>query len=626
MGNNEIEIEKRQLHNFDTSANGKRNFGHLSIPEYQRRYNWREDDVNSFLSEIDSKTKTLINKFPHFKHKNGVLENIFKDYSNDFISPRVYFGNIVITLMEDSESPDDIVDGQQRISTFAITLKLLSFYEDKIKSSELFKENEKAFMPMFSKLDKTLFYSSDNGDVMPIISSKNKFDKDYLESVFNLTSLEQIYNATNNTYFKNMRTINEFLKTKDPEELLFFLLSLLTTEFGVVSFTGEERAYELFEALNSKGLQLSPSDLIKNFVFKSLHKTKEDAEKIWKDFILQFTKEDKVTPQEITSFIRSYLMSEKEEYIKKADLFREIKSSFDSKTIAAFIKNLTNMNYRFQSLKNGIWKDGTNLKDKYIQNIYISNLPKIYNSLIMFFLSKEDFEQENFIKMTEYLFKQYFIHWPINNLPSKEIDKKVITVMIEATKMKDINNWEELKIIFNNNILNETFGGYTYKDRISVLKDKDFDDRKNLLVLYKLIRSYKKDSKEVQDIMKDDDLDLEHLLPQSPADDWYSEEGFVNKADADKYIHKIGNTLFIHGTINKSIKNKTFNEKLNDDMIIPINDEASKKLKDSKLFNDEMDWAFEGIPDDWSKEKIETRSQIITDFIIKTKLLDPLKE
>ena len=278
MDNNEIVIEKRQLHNFKDSEGIKRSFGHLVIPEYQRRYDWKNDDIDSFMEEITNKGNLLYRNFGTFREKRGDMESILLDYANIYLSPKVYFGNIVITLVDESSKPNEVVDGQQRISTFAITMHLLTLYEEKIKLSPIFKANNNAFEPLFTKLNKLVQGSTNHGEKYMLISSKNKHDDKYLRDIFHINSFDSLTAKTKNRYIKNMFMINGKLSKMNGNELLFFMLALLTTEFGIVSFKGEERAFELFEALNSRGLQLSPSDLIKNYVFKLLHKSKENAE------------------------------------------------------------------------------------------------------------------------------------------------------------------------------------------------------------------------------------------------------------------------------------------------------------------------------------------------------------
>ena len=119
---------------------------------------------------------------------------------------------------------------------------------------------------------------------------------------------------------------------------------------------------------------------------------------------------------------------------------------------------------------------------------------------------------------------------------------------------------------------------------------------------------------------------MEHLLPQSPSDEWYKNDQFENKADADKYIHKIGNTLFIFGKINKTIKNDSFSDKLTDSELISPKigeQKVAKTLSDSKLFKEEMEWAFGEVPESWTKENINQRSDVITQYIIDNRILDP---
>ena len=621
MKNNkdDIDIEKRQLMDFDISSNGKRNFGHLTIPRYQRRYNWRADEIDSFMEEILTKANTLYINFPGFKERNGNLENILLDYSNAFLSPKVYFGNLVITLVENENKPDEIVDGQQRISTFAITLKLLSLMKDDIKGSTIYKDNIKAFSSLFRKLDKTLIYTNDIGDEKPLISSQNKHDKKYLAEVFAIESIKQITPQTNNAYIKNMVLIKKQLMELEQDRKLFFLLATLTTEFGIVSFSGEQRAFELFEALNSKGMQLSPSDLIKNLFFKIAHKTRINVSEKWDQLIeLLSTKDQRVSPAKITSFMRSYFMVEENEYIKKKELFIKIKTKINKNNLESTMDKMIEVAEYFEYLKNGKGTSGNFFIEKEMSILYFENMPQIYQPLMAFFIIKKT-EDGIFELILKYLFKQSYIHFAINNLPSKEIDKRVSLVI--SILMDEELTWTKIQNVFDKHIIVETFGDYTYEQRINALKTKDFDNRGKLLALYKVIYDYQTSSDELKLSLSEKKIDLEHLLPQTPGE-WIG-NGFEDKADADKYIKKIGNTLFIFGKINKTIQNNLYQEKLS----TPLIDLEDKqvKLKDSKLFKREMEFAFGEIPKNWTKDEIDTRTKKIIKYLIEEEILMPGK-
>lgn len=633
MGNNNLEIEKRQLYKFSDSNGVKRDFGYLSIPKYQRRYSWKQNQIESFVSEMKIHSETLKKKFPPFKEKNEMkkpLTSIFGEYAYEFLSPCIYFGNVVIATSDSNGFPAEIVDGQQRITTFSLTLKILSLYKDKIKSSSVYKSDKDAFSSLFTVMDMLLNYL-DKSDMSKksFVSSENRIDGPYLKEALKIENKESIRIKTNNTYIKNMFWINEEIKDMESDNLLFFLLSILTTEFGIVSFEGIERAYELFEALNSKGLQLSPSDLIKNLVFKLLHGKKVDPEKIWNEFIDGFKKEtdaDTKLPSSgvTTAFIRSYLMAHKREYIVKTKLFSSIKKTYSSDSIIKFIKNLSEMNKKFKNIISGIWIDGTKIKDQYINALYFSKLPIIYHSLSMYFLSTEGIEKDTFLKINEYLFKQSFLHWSVNNLASKELDQKVINVMIKVNAIEGIKSWVDIKDILNFEILKETFGTYSYKDRMETIGKIDFDSRKNLLTMYKVIRNYRTKNNETNDIFDDNNIDLEHLLPKKPSKDWFATNKFKDQADADGYIKKIGNTLFINGTINKSIGNISFEKKLTDKTFSKIKDsKKSMSLYESKLFIEEMEWAFEKVPKIWDKNSIDKRTKKISNYLVKKGIFNP---
>ena len=74
------------------------------VPRYQREYSWKEDDVDEFWSDI----------IQQIKCEAGVPK-----YSEYFIGCVVFVG-------EDSKPDFTIVDGQQRMTTLTLLMKLIA--------------------------------------------------------------------------------------------------------------------------------------------------------------------------------------------------------------------------------------------------------------------------------------------------------------------------------------------------------------------------------------------------------------------------------------------------------------------------------------------------------------------
>jgi hypothetical protein len=87
----------------------------------------------------------------------------------------------------------------------------------------------------------------------------------------------------------------------------------VTARLGLVVITlGTENPYEIFESLNSTGLPLEQSDLVRNFVFMKVPLQEQDEfyEEHWRSFEARFGATDGHNPVDATDFYRDYLLRE----------------------------------------------------------------------------------------------------------------------------------------------------------------------------------------------------------------------------------------------------------------------------------------------------------------------------
>ena len=109
-------------------------------------------------------------------------------------------------------------------------------------------------------------------------------------------------------YFR--RHVEHWART-DSRERLRKLLETIAQQLSLVVITiAEENPYEIFESLNSTGLPLAESDLIRNFVFMQipLAKQQEFFDRHWRKLEDMFDATDEEPAVPMTPFYRDYLM------------------------------------------------------------------------------------------------------------------------------------------------------------------------------------------------------------------------------------------------------------------------------------------------------------------------------
>ena len=209
--------------------------GKYIIPEYQREYDWTEENITEFINdinEIEEKDRYFIGHI--------VLEGDFN--GNEF----------------------KVIDGQQRITTITILLCVIR---------DLFVE--KGFQNLADGLNENYIFSKDR-DNNKFVVLENKMPYPLLHKyVQNLPLDKEDIKPIKNGEIKIKKAYNSFyeeFKDFDEKELKIIRDKVLNLEVIFVSVKDEVDAFTIFETLNAKGKDLTPMDLIKNQVFKNYPK------------------------------------------------------------------------------------------------------------------------------------------------------------------------------------------------------------------------------------------------------------------------------------------------------------------------------------------------------------------
>lgn len=227
--NKTIDVTKQNVLSIFSKENKK-----FKIPIYQRNYNWRDENIDNLLRDIEKRNED----------------------SQDH-----YFGSIA---WKESQQNSDIseykiIDGQQRLTTsFLIIIAYIDLMKVKFEKTNF--ENETIF-PIIKSLDgkyENLFINPGSNYL------SNEEFKSLCRFEFDESDIKR-----NNTYLKNYLQIKEYLIEKFSTELeitTFINCFLEKFNFSIISFENliNKKELEIFDNLNSKGMTLSFSDLIKN--------------------------------------------------------------------------------------------------------------------------------------------------------------------------------------------------------------------------------------------------------------------------------------------------------------------------------------------------------------------------
>ena len=238
------------------------------IPDFQRPYSWENENINSFLEDLEY---AIDGKKTHF------------------------FGSIV--FINDGENKM-IIDGQQRVTTVLIMLTALY---------HIIKTNPKrSLRPANQIKDQYLYndksYHKENNRIkLRTVSTDNKifesiFEQNIISEKQKASRLYQAYRLFIN-FFENKDNLDKYLEALSMFEIVIIALD-----------SSDDNPQKIFESINSTGKPLSDGDKIRNFALMlNNHEAREFVLKSYWTFIE--TKLTKGNQDFISDFFKYYLTS-----------------------------------------------------------------------------------------------------------------------------------------------------------------------------------------------------------------------------------------------------------------------------------------------------------------------------
>ncbi|MEU3769382.1 DUF262 domain-containing protein [Amycolatopsis keratiniphila] len=224
------------------------------IPDYQRPYAWGVEQA------------TLL------------LDDLYEAMSRDPGDP--YFLGSIVPVKESSAPLAQVIDGQQRLTTLTILLSVLRELCDNPADAD--------------NLDKLIW---EPGDTIQDLASRPRvrlrrrdedFFRKHVQDRGGLAVLQAGVAPDNDAQERiaaNVQELRKQLSAKTSSERLALAKTIVQRTFLVVVSTSDlTSAYRIFSVMNSRGVELSPSDIFKSKVIGSIpDELKEKYATKWED-------------------------------------------------------------------------------------------------------------------------------------------------------------------------------------------------------------------------------------------------------------------------------------------------------------------------------------------------------
>lgn len=522
--------------NFKTENNSLRkllgNGLFYKIPRFQRDYSWTLEQWEDLWTDI----------------LNTIKAPSQEDDSH-------YMGYLVLQSTDDKTF--EVIDGQQRLTT--LTLIILAVIknlqrlideknepEQNIQRINQIRQTYIGYLDPVSLVSKSkLTLNHNNNDYFQhyIIPLEKLPQRGFKASEHLLRKSFEWFDAQVSSLLKSVVSYKGQYLAKFVEDLSDALF------FTVITVTDELNAYKVFETLNSRGVRLSSTDLLKNYLFSVLDTNSEAQyeldilEKRW----LQM--ESRLQSEKFPDFLRVYWNS-KYKLSRHSELFKTVKNNVkDRAGVLGLIKGLESDLDNYLALISPELSD-FNEADK--TNLAILRMFRVRQPYPLLLSAKRKFTQKEFSSLLRAIVVITFRYNTIGSYSPTDQEKVYCAVAekISSNEILDLKDvWSYLKPIY---IDDERF----YLD-FCCKSINTSDSRSRKLVRYILCLIEKNISGTSLDFTSDS-LNIEHILPQNAPDGW---NGFTSEACMEM-VYRLGNMVLLQPSKNRDIGVEDYSEKI----------------------------------------------------------------
>ncbi|MEF2903513.1 MAG: DUF262 domain-containing HNH endonuclease family protein [Dialister invisus] len=527
------------------------------IPEYQRPYAWTDDQVLTLFEDL-------------------------VEYTNNQNESSYFLGCIVSFSNENKEQ--EIIDGQQRITTLFLLLRAIHRKLQKMSDSKEKDNFIRQIEPAIWKIDE-LTSVADYGSVL--IESK-VLEVEYNQILENILKTGEVEDKSKDRYSLNYKLLIKLLDeyaNKEPLNFYRFTNNVLNKTIVLpIKADTQETALTIFSTLNDRGLPLSDADIFKAKIYNKLNEeNKAKFVEEWKNITLR----SETAAESIQKLFYYYMF-----YLRAMDNDKKtttpgLRKYFAEDSFSRLFEDNLVQNLRdilefwevvnCREAKESKWT--TNFSILSILDI-LSSYPNEFwkYPVIIYYLKNKNSEkfEELFLiflrKLFVNLFKVYIVSPTINSV---------------KTSILNLNS-----SILHDEVLNFEFRNVTEDELKNGIKHLH---RNAVRMLLKLLAYNIEEQKELLPY----NWEIEHILPLKWQPSYFNSNG----DEVNELIETIGNKIPFEKRLNIIASNGYFSKK--QEQYVKSNIAIAKAMSNSNI-------------KDWKLEEIRERNIRIIDEVIDT--------
>ncbi len=555
----------------------------LEIPFFQRSYVWGEDE----------------------------WERLFDDVVNICQNKKEYFmGSLILKqkLTGDGKRKEDIwivIDGQQRLTTLSILLKVLCLKKDKQeKFDEMFLCKSDSFILQYNEFSDDIEYK----DIMDLREEPVTERKPKRKGKKEQEERKGFLGAYN--YFKKRLEDKDEDTNTDILEILDFDTICKYLCFVVIELDLEDDEQQIFDTINSLGVRLTTAELLKNYFFDDgdINKYKRNWQSIFekdgkKDYWNTMVSGSKKTLIDI--FFFAYLQIKVGEMKIPRKDFSRLDRLFAS--YKSFVADYFDGNKK--KILSEIKKYSDTFKNVIDPSVLDKELPrepgiKRINAII--------FALDTTTIIPYVLYVEH-------NLKNDEDEKNRIYDYLESFIMRRIvtkmstKNYSQLfseQLILSGILTEATLKEYfaTQKDKTNCMPDDEkvkkgfyeshLTNNQARVVLY-FIESRMRDGNYSTSLHGINGYSLEHMMPKNWNANWPKSDTFSTN-ERNNILLTLGNLAIVTSSLNESMRDNSWQKKL----------KGNNKNKGLKCYSKGIETMFGALNKrEWNEKNITERAK-----------------
>lgn len=538
------------------------------VPPFQRDYSWDEDEWDDLWQDIQA---------------------LFQDGGE----PAHYMGYLV--LQTSDARRHSIIDGQQRITTISVMIlaalaTLQGLADVDIDAERNLRRKEQLRSSYIGFVDPVSLVAHSK---LELNRHNDRFYQTYLVPMARipqrgLTASEHLLRKAFQWFQE--RLSRDFGSESDSGERIAAFVDSLVDKlfFTVITVTDELNAFKVFETLNSRGVRLSATDLLKNALFSLLDSVDAHAaevkcmEDLWEQIVGCLGSES------FPEFLRVYWNS-RNKLVRKSDLFKTIRRAVITREEAFALLRALDLNAAVYAALRDPQDNMWNHEERAaLQQLLMFSVRQPLAMLLACHERFFDSDRPAFTSILRAVAVVSFRYNVICNLQTHEQESLYNSI---ARKVSDGTYTTRSDVI---GALRDVYpSDVTFNAAFTDKELRTTNHRNKKVVRYILFEIEQQRSGQDFDL-ESASYSIEHILPEHPSEVW----NHIDEAKQERLIYRLGNMTPLETGKNRDLGNGAYAAK--QAVYATSNFQITRGVADNY--------------DSWDERKVESHQRALADI------------